>query len=1176
MKSIKSRTVKLISGFVGFALALSFVVVPTASAATNADLQAQINSLLATINSLQSQLTTTTNTTTMTTGYTFSRNLTMGSHGVDVMNLQKVLNAVDGTQLATIGAGSPGHETMTFGGLTRASAIRFQQKYGITPAVGYVGPITRAKLNSMSTSVTGGTTSTTTTTTTTTTYPAGCTSSTGYSSTTGQSCGTSTTLPTGGALTVTAGSQPTNLLAPASAARVPFTKFTVTAGSSDVTVNSVTVERAGLAQDAVFSGIVLLDQNGMQLGIAKTLNSNHQAMVGDPFVVKAGTSMTLTVSGNMNSDLKAYAGQVAGLQVDAVNTSATVNGSFPITGSMQTVNASLSLGSVSLNTSSFDPNSSQSKQIGTTGYKFSGIRLTAGSAEKIRISSIRWNQSGSASSNDLANVMTYVNGTAYPTTVSADGKYYTSAFSGGILIDKGNSVDIYVQGDIAGAGASGRTVKFDIYKATDVYVTGDTYMYGITAPAGTTVSDPQGASSAFLTGTPWFSGSKVTVTAGTVTTLQKATSVAAQNIAVNVSNQVLGGYDTNFQGEPVSVQSHMFHFTSSSAGLGTLTNVTLVDSNGAVVAGPVDAVAESGTNQKVTFTDTVTYPVGIRTYTLLGKVPSTYTNNTTIVASTTPSTDWSNVTGQVTGNTISLSTFSSAISFNTMTIRAATLAVSVSATPSAQNVVAGGQAVIFANYQFDASQSGEDMRFSSIPLFLTTTGTASSLNTCQLYDGSTVLNTGSNVINPSVAGSNTFTLDQQLVIPKGAIKTLTLKCNVSSSATGTYNWGLTSVSGLTVTGANSGNAVTPSFSTSVGQIMAISTGNLVVSTDSSSPSYTVAAAGSTGNIVGVYKFRAANEAVNLSRLGLKLTSGLAPDLVQVSIWNGATQVGLATFTGNSLTATSTFPTVVALSKDTDTTLTVKVDLASVGTSQPGTQGDLIKVDFNGSDPTGTQGTGQSSGNTVNASGSTAVSGVRLFRSFPNLALDTLPTNGLADGRLMHFKVTANANGSIGLNKFSFQVSSTSATVTQVALYAFNDAAYSSAISGQGTSGQIGNNVATVPNGTTFTIVPATNPVQVSGASTPGGQGATVYFELRASVAPNATSYSVVTTLLGDTAYPTNLTPGYNVATSSALTTSNFVWSGNATSTSGTSDVDFSNGYGLPGLPSGGLFQTRSN
>ncbi len=241
-----SRTAKFVAGFVGLAMALSFVAPSVAGASTISDLQAQIAALSA-------QLAALSGGTTSSTGYTFNVNLTMGSKGTDVMNLQKVLNMSSDTMVSSTGAGSPGNETSTFGGLTRAAVIKFQIKNGITPAAGYVGPVTRAKLNGMAgTTVTGTTTGT-----------------------------TGTTLPTGGALTVSAGTQPTNSLAPKGASRVPFTNFTLTAGANDVTVNSVTVQRSGLAQDAAVAGVVLLDAStGIQVGIAKTLNSNHQANIG--------------------------------------------------------------------------------------------------------------------------------------------------------------------------------------------------------------------------------------------------------------------------------------------------------------------------------------------------------------------------------------------------------------------------------------------------------------------------------------------------------------------------------------------------------------------------------------------------------------------------------------------------------------------------------------------------------------------------------------------------------------------------------------------------------------------------------------------------------------------------------------------------------------------------------
>lgn len=83
----------------------------------------------------------------------FTRALTLGSTGADVLALQQVLNA-DGVTVASSGPGSPGSETSYFGPLTRDAVQRFQLKYGIVadssdPGYGFVGPKTRAKINQL-------------------------------------------------------------------------------------------------------------------------------------------------------------------------------------------------------------------------------------------------------------------------------------------------------------------------------------------------------------------------------------------------------------------------------------------------------------------------------------------------------------------------------------------------------------------------------------------------------------------------------------------------------------------------------------------------------------------------------------------------------------------------------------------------------------------------------------------------------------------------------------------------------------------------------------------------------------------------------------------------------------------------------------------------------------------
>jgi peptidoglycan hydrolase-like protein with peptidoglycan-binding domain len=80
------------------------------------------------------------------TNYQFTRNLTIGSTGNDVKQLQIFLNA-RGYTVSTSGAGSKGNETTYFGPATQRAVASYQRANGINPPAGYFGPTTRAFVN---------------------------------------------------------------------------------------------------------------------------------------------------------------------------------------------------------------------------------------------------------------------------------------------------------------------------------------------------------------------------------------------------------------------------------------------------------------------------------------------------------------------------------------------------------------------------------------------------------------------------------------------------------------------------------------------------------------------------------------------------------------------------------------------------------------------------------------------------------------------------------------------------------------------------------------------------------------------------------------------------------------------------------------------------------------------
>lgn len=1140
---------------------VAFVAVPRVEAA--ALTAAQVQSIISLLQSFGADATTIANVQASLTGSTpsvpstpstpsscsFTRDLTLNSSGADVTALQQTLIAK--------GYAIPAGATGFFGAQTQAAVKAWQTAAGITPAAGYFGPKSRAA------------------------FPCSSTPS------------TPTTPTAGTGVSVSAGAPIMNALAPQGASRVPFTNFNVTAGNDgDVTINSVTVQRVGPAQDAAFAGVVLIDlDTGMQVGTSKTFNSNHQANVGAPMVVKAGTTKRFQIAGNMNASLASYAGEAPGLSVIAINTTAAVSGALPITGAYHTTNATLTVGSLSLDTSNaFAANSSVSKEIGTTGQRVSGFRLTAGSSEDVRLKTLTFNQTGSVSATDLANVMVYVGTTGYPMTVSADGKYYSATLGSGLVIPKGNQVEVYVTYDIIGSNSSGRTVIFDVDKTTDIFGTGEVYGYGISPNTSGASSVPTSrGNTTETTGTPYLYANAITVTGAAATTISKANEVPAQNIAINVPNQPLGGYIVDLRGEEMTVASTVVTFATSTAALNSsspLTAVTIVDANGAVVAGPVDPTCTSSCT--ATFSDTITYKVGRGVYTIRGKIASGATNGAVITATTVPSSGWTTVKGVTSGNTISLSSFGS-FSMNAMTVKAGALVIGPATSPASQTVTPGGSAVLMANFSFDASQSGEDVRISSVPARLTfATGAATELTSCQIVDGATVLSSGSNVINPSGTSpsDNTFTLDNPVTITKGTVKTLGVRCNISGAATnnGTFAWSpgaAAFITGFSVTGATSGTTITPTNSSGTAPTFTIGSGSVTVSTDASSPSYKNVSANTTGSTNVVMKLRANNEDVNLQKLGLQLTntaSSSASDLTKVTIWDGGTKIGEAFFLGGATVATSTLTTPLLLPKNTDKVITVKADYANIGTGEPVTfSGHLVAVDFKNA-----EGVGAQSGTTIFPSGSTASSGSRIFKSVPTVALDTLSSTGVGDGRLMRFKVTADAAGPVGITNFAINLATTTVSLTNVSIFGYEDSGYSNPISGVSTSGNL-QSTDDCTSGCT------SSPNLAIGVTTSGGTataiqipaGGTRYFEVKASVAGNATGASVVTKLLGNSSFPStsagvSANPLLAAGSGSFTATTDMIWSPNSTTTAVRADQDWTNGFGVMGLPSGGLINTRGN
>jgi hypothetical protein len=310
-------------------LTLSVLLVGPVGATTIDDLLAQIAALQAQLIQLQaSQTTGGTVSSTACSGITFSRNLSQGMSGTDVKCLQSILNQSADTQVAVSGGGSPGSETMLFGGLTKAAVVKFQVKnaatiltpLGLTQGTGFVGASTRTKLSSLA-----GTVSTTP--------------------------GAPTT-PVGGANTVgLSASNPAAQTLAKGAQDVIFEKINVCAAAQANTVSKIILTRSGLAADSDISNVKIYN-GATQVGSTQAMNSTtHTATFASlNLTVAANSCVVLTVKASLAVD--ATTGNTPKIGINSASDITSVialDGVFPVNSNYMTI-AGISVGALQVAT----------------------------------------------------------------------------------------------------------------------------------------------------------------------------------------------------------------------------------------------------------------------------------------------------------------------------------------------------------------------------------------------------------------------------------------------------------------------------------------------------------------------------------------------------------------------------------------------------------------------------------------------------------------------------------------------------------------------------------------------------------------------------------------------------------------------------------------------------------
>ncbi len=1003
------------------------------------------------------------------------------------------------------------------------------------------------------------------------------------------------TTPSTGTLTMSLASDtPAAATVVKNAARVGFTKVNFTATGGDVTIDSLTVERTGVSSDSNFTDIILLDVSGgisvgqaTQIGNEKSLSSTHKASFGDDMVVKSGTTKSVMIAANMAGTLQAAEQAKLELIDLVVAGSATKSGTLPIAGNAMTMNNSVTIAAVTVKASATP--SATTQNVGTVDYIVSSLQIINNSVEKVELSSITFTQNGSAGDTDVKDLELMVDGSALTSVASPSAKKAQFVLASPLVVDKGQTKNLDLRLDIVDGSA--RAISLDIDKKADVVVKGQTYGFYV-------VPTYQTSAAVAVTTSPFYNPADTTIGNGSITYSKGV--LSSLNVAEGASAQALGAFKSTVQGEAIRVTQLIIGVTSTAA-IANLSDLTVKDESGVAVAGPFDPAVASGltTLGSATSTDTIVFPVGTHTYTVYGTLNSSYSANDTITLRLSDPDGLVTAKGEVTNQTITANPTSD-LSLDTVTVKTAALSVSTSVTPAAQSVIVGATDFVFANFIFDAANSGEDVRLTQLAVVHRTDGNneQSQVANLQLFDGTTALLP---IVQPTnvagLAATSTFSLTSPIVIAKGASKTLTLKGDLVSGVAGDdHTFGISNSDLVTAVGATTGNTVTETVAVSEGQTMTIAdSGSMTVATDASNPSQGALITGGASKVtVGELLLSANNENVDLTEIHFSRTQvnggNINDEFSMAYLFDGSTQIASVAPTTTSAVSFMNLDGKFVITKGTSKKLTLKVDTQAVtnnqGDGNVGDSGDGVSFSV-AEDKYSAKGV--SSGTNLaagNKSGTFTGQEYTIYKSVPTWQKLALSSNTLVNSSgvsLFKFKVTADAKGDLGFYKASFAITTTTATVTNFELIeepntsseknltnnAARDVSTVLVTSSDGKGGQYSVNLLFdtgtdgVGNGGEFRFISA-------------GQSKT--FELRGTVASAVTGSSVSVVFRGDSAFSgTNTDPrsastatGNNPSTGIAdQEQGKFVWSdlhyGNSSSTA-TNTAEWFNGYRVSGLP----------
>ena len=955
---------------------LGVAVIPApASALTAAELQVQIDALMAQLATLQAQLTEvdggsssgTVSVSGIPSGFTWDTSLSVGSKGQDVMYLQMFLNSDSATKLADSGAGSPGNETTFFGPITRSGVIKFQDKYaadvltplGLSAGTGFFGSSSRAKINVLFASAPAPTDTTDTTTTT-----------------------TDVVIVEGDLSVATPGPATTTLVASqATASMIDLTLV----GSA--TVTGITLQRIGVSANGTASNVYLFD-GSTRLTDAGTVNSDGMVTFNNAnglFIVNG--IKTISVKSDI---LTGTSGETIGMQVTAITlASGSVTG-LPVIGNLHTIAtatlAGVTLGAITPTTSSIDAANDVIVWESTATV----------STRKVTLDRLALRNIGSINSSDVSNFRLLVSGVEVAQTQSLDSNGYVTfdIAATPTVMATGNRI-LRVMADVTG-GAS-RNLQLSLRRAADIGLVDSNFDVNITA------SDTYPASTGVIS-----------INSGTLTVV-KASDSPSGNITDASVDAILARYTFTAFGESVKVETLNATVDSSDNSVTQLRNGRIMV-NGTQVGSTAALVEKNttatGTQYTTNFIVVPGTPVTVEIRADIFDDDGTNDVNANDTFTAELPVGSSNGVPQISLGTINVPTAAQVGNQVTVAIGSATL-VETASYPD-QTFTIPTTAYKIAEWDL-TNGSTEATNITTIDADF---AVANQLLIGNLSDVYVKYGSNTSTVKSSVvAATNVWSVNFQL--NKNETMKVQVFANVSTFTVAGANDTVTVSMEISGTGVDSATAVTTGVIG--GQTMTAGTGTILAAIDASSPNSALLDDSGTARVAS-FEFTTTNDVFTITEINVNIAT--ATTVISAILMDGSTPLQTkpgatdVTFSGLSI------PVVANGTK----TLSIDLIMSTVGFGF-GTSASNVAVTLDIVTSQDSQGVeyidlSPESAQTDLTAGTDPVSNTAYaYKAVPTISLVSLPTGVLTTGTktLAKFTISTNGTGTIAWRMLDFTV-----------------------------------------------------------------------------------------------------------------------------------------------------------